>query len=118
MLLGLSPFLAFEALCTAFDWGRPSLHDDPFVGFRSTRPLFVLSSDGRRYEIPKARQTYFQAESFAAHKADNEYRIFVLGESTVQGNPYGIQTSFTTWLEIALAAADPGIWLLPGPDGP
>jgi lysophospholipase L1-like esterase len=107
VLLGLLPFLAFEALCTAFDWGRPGLHDDPFVGFRSTRPLFVLSNDGARYEIPKARQTYFQAESFAAHKPDNEYRTFVLGESTVQGNPYGIQTSFTTWLEIALTAADP-----------
>ncbi len=107
VLLGLSPFLAFEGLCAIFDWGRPSLHDDPFVGFRSTRPLFVPSADGRRYEIPKARQTYFRPESFAAQKPADEFRIFVLGGSTVAGRPFGSETSFTAWLEIALAAADP-----------
>ncbi len=83
------------------------MHDDPFVGFRSTRPLFVLNEDGTRFEIPKARQAYFRPESFAANKSANEYRVFVLGGSTVAGRPFGIETSFTTWLEIALRAADP-----------
>jgi lysophospholipase L1-like esterase len=107
VLLGLSPFLAAEGLCVLMDVGRPSLHDDPFVGFRAVRPLFVLNDEQSRYEIPKARQAYFCAESFAAPKAAGEFRIFCLGESTVQGNPWGIETSFTTWLEISLAAADP-----------
>ena len=107
VLVGISPFVAFEGFCTLFDWGRPSLHDDPFVGFRSVAPLFVLDENQTRYEIPKARQTYFRPESFAANKGPDEFRIFCLGGSTVQGRPFAIETSFTTWLEIALEAADP-----------
>jgi tetratricopeptide (TPR) repeat protein len=105
--LGLLPFVAFEGVCTLFDWGRPSLHDDPFVGFRGVVGLFVLNDDLARYEIPKGRLQYFAPESFPAKKAANEYRVFCLGGSTVQGNPYSIPTSFTTWLEISLTAADP-----------
>lgn len=107
VLVGLSPLVAFEGLCTLFDWGRPSLHEDPFVGFRSVVPLFVLNDEGTRHEIPKARQAYFRPESFAARKAPDEFRIFCLGGSTVQGRPFAVETSFTTWLEIALQAADP-----------
>ncbi len=107
VLLGLSPLLALEALCTAFDWGRPALHDDPFVGFGAVRPLFVLNEEQGRYEIPKARQTFFRSDSFAADKADDEFRIFCLGGSTVQGRPFAIETAFSRWLEISLRAADP-----------
>ncbi|MEX0676367.1 MAG: hypothetical protein WD063_04790, partial [Pirellulales bacterium] len=106
VLVGLSPLVACEGFCAVFDWGRPGLHDDPFVGFRSVVPLFVLNEDQTRYEIPKARQAYFRPDSFAAKKAPDEFRIFCLGESTVQGNPFTIETSFTTWLEISLRAAD------------
>ncbi len=106
VLLGLLPLAAFEGICAVCDWGRPSLHDDPFVGFRSVLPLFVPSDDGTRYEIPKSRYGFFRAESFAAVKPRDEFRVFCLGGSTVQGNPWGIETSFTTWLEIALGAAD------------
>ncbi|MCH8149945.1 MAG: SGNH/GDSL hydrolase family protein, partial [Planctomycetes bacterium] len=107
VLLGLAPFFLAEGACLLFDWGRPSLHDDPFVGFSAVRPLFVLSEDGRRYEIPRGRQKFFRPESFAAEKGADEFRIFCLGGSTVQGRPLAIETSFTTWLEIALAEADP-----------
>ena len=108
VLLSLSPLAACEALCRLFDWGRPELHDDPFVGFRSVRPLFVLGEDQTRYEIPPARQSHFRPESFPAVKADNEFRIFCLGGSTVQGRPFAVETSFSSWLEISLQAADPG----------
>jgi tetratricopeptide (TPR) repeat protein len=104
---GFSLLGAFEVLCVLCGWGRPGLHDDPFVGFRSVRPLFVLSEDGAQYEIPKARQTHFRPQAFAAEKAPNEYRIFCLGGSTVQGRPYAVETSFTNWLEISLQAAEP-----------
>lgn len=104
---GLSLLAGFEGLCRLCHWGRLELHDDPFVGFRSVRPLFVLSEDGRRYEIPKSRQAYFRPQSFLADKPDDEYRVFCLGGSTVQGRPYAVETSFTTWLEISLQAADP-----------
>jgi tetratricopeptide (TPR) repeat protein len=107
VLIGLSPLLVFEGLCIAFGWGRPDLHDDPFIGFRSVVPLFVKSEDGSRYEIPKARQAYFRPESFPAKKEPGVFRIFCLGGSTVQGRPFAVETAFSTWLEIGLEAADP-----------
>ena len=68
-------------------------------------PINQLLPEEDTYEIPATRQKFFQPESFAAQKADDEFRIFVFGGSTVQGRPYAIETSFTTWLELALAAA-------------
>lgn len=104
--MGWAALAGFEGLCVVCGWGRPALYDDPFVGFRELRPLFVLSQDGSSYEIPKSRQKHFCAESFLAQKPLDEYRIFCLGDSTVQGNPYLTETSFTTWLKLSLQAAD------------
>src|SRR6185369_13892670 len=105
--VGLLPLVVCEGAFRLLDWGRPSRFDDPFVGFSAVHPLFVHSDDRTRYEIAKGRLTHFRPESFAAVKAANEIRIFVLGGSTVQGRPYSIETSFTTWLELSLQAADP-----------
>ena len=105
--VGLSLLAGFEGLCRLCDWGRPELHDDPFAGFRSIRPLFVLNGDRTRYEVSRARWNYFQPQSFPAAKAHDEYRIFCLGGSTVQGRPYAVETAFSTWLEISLQIADP-----------
>jgi tetratricopeptide (TPR) repeat protein len=105
--VGLAPFVAFEGLCAVFDWGRPGLHDDPFVGFRSVVPLFVESEDGEHYEIPDARLSYFCYDSFPKRKGPDEYRIFCLGESTTQGSPFAIETAYSSWLEISLQAAYP-----------
>ena len=108
VVLGLSMFALAELVFVIAGIGRPDEYEDPFVGFSEIRPLFVLSEDGQRYEIPKSRQAYFAADSFAARKADDDFRIFCLGGSTVQGRPYSRQTSFTTWLELLLQAAEPG----------
>lgn len=107
VLIGLSPLVAVELACRALDWGRPSLHDDPFVGFRATQTLFVPTADGTRREIPQARYRYFCQDSFAVPKPAGEFRAFVLGGSTVQGHPFAIDTAFPRWLEISLTAADP-----------
>lgn len=107
VLLGLLPFVLIEAGLRLADYGRPSLHDDPFVGFESVIPLFVRNSDGTRYEIPPARRMYFCEESFAAEKPSDAFRVFCLGGSTVQGRPFGIETAFAQWLELSLAAAEP-----------
>ena len=104
---GLAPFLLAELFFTWVGWGRPDDHVDPFVGFRNTRPLFVLNEAGTDYEIPKGRQLCFRPESFSAKKSTDDFRIFCLGGSTVQGRPYAIETSFTTWLELSLQSADP-----------
>jgi tetratricopeptide (TPR) repeat protein len=106
ILLGLTPLLAAEALLWAVDWGRPTDHGDPYVGFSDIHPLFVHNEATGRYEVPRSRRRHFNAESFAAPKPAGEYRIFVLGESTVQGQPYDLQASFTTWLELSLGAAE------------
>lgn len=107
VLIGLAPFALVEAALRAFDWQRPALHDDPFVGFSAVHPLFVLNQDGTRFEIPPAHDRFFCPESFDAVKPPGEFRIFCLGGSTVQGRPFAKETSYTTWLELSLRAADP-----------
>ncbi len=107
VVMGLSALLLLEGLLRLTDLGRVPDVGDPFVGFSEVRPLFVLSDQGDRFEIPVSRQAFFQPESFAAHKGPTEFRVFCLGGSTVQGRPYSIETSFTTWLELSLNATDP-----------
>jgi hypothetical protein len=98
--------LVLEGVCGVCGWGSPRESEDPFVGFAAIHPLFVPSEDGARYEVPPSRRRFFAAESFPAEKGPRDRRIFCLGGSTVQGNPYSIATSFTTWLELALNVAD------------
>jgi lysophospholipase L1-like esterase len=105
--LGLLPLGICELVLRALDLGRPSAQDDPFVGFSSVRPLFALNKDGTRYEIPPAHMNFFRRDGFAAIKPPDEFRIFCLGGSTVQGHPFSIETAFPTWLELSLKAADP-----------
>jgi lysophospholipase L1-like esterase len=105
--LGLAPLAIAELSLRGLGLGKPTVIDDPFVGFSDIHPLFVLHPASGRYEIPKSRQSHFRPESFLAAKPKDEFRVFVLGGSTVQGRPYAIETSFTTWLELALSAADP-----------
>jgi len=104
--LGLLPLVACELGLRAIGLGRPTDFNDPFVGFSDIHPLFVLNEESDRYEISKSRQTHFQPESFPAKKPRDEFRIFVLGGSTVQGRPWSIESSFTTWLELNLNASD------------
>jgi len=106
LALGLMPLVVIELVLAGLGWGEPNWQDDPFVGFRGIRPLFVLNEARGRYEIPPARQIYFRPQSFPAAKSRGEYRAFCLGGSTVQGQPYSTETAFSTWLELALHAAD------------
>ena len=107
IVLGLAPLLILESLLWCFGVGSPQYDHDPFVGFRAVHPLFVLSDDGERYEIAQSRLDFFRPDSFAAQKAPAEFRIFCLGGSTVQGRPFASETSFPTFLELSLQAADP-----------
>jgi lysophospholipase L1-like esterase len=105
--IGLLPLAACEMALRAAGLGKSTDYNDPFVGFSAIHPLFVLNEATQRYEIPKSRQSHFQPQSFPAKKPANEFRIFVLGGSTVQGRPWSTETSFTTWLALHLNAADP-----------
>ena len=107
MVLGVLPFVLLEVGLRWANVGRVTEADDAFLGFQSVRPLFELNAAGDRYETAPSRRVHFYPDSFAARKGENEYRIFCLGGSTVQGNPYSIETAFSTWFELSLDAADP-----------
>jgi lysophospholipase L1-like esterase len=107
VLLGISVFPLAELACVLLSWGQPSAYDDPYVGFSAIHPLFVLNADGTRYFIPPSRRRFFAPESFPARKPPGTFRIFCLGGSTVQGHPYSKETSFTTFLQLGLAEAQP-----------
>ncbi|HUI29549.1 MAG TPA: hypothetical protein VLX91_04995 [Candidatus Acidoferrales bacterium] len=76
--------------------------------------LFVSSPDPRYYEINRhVGERFFSklekpiptplSQYFLREKPEDEYRIFVLGESSVQGFPYDANLAFTTilrkWLQ-------------------
>ena len=107
VLLSLSPFLAFEGLLRLAGWQPPLEFDDPYLGIREPRPLFVPQPAQQRYVIPTSRQLLFQPESFTWPKPQGEFRIFCLGGSTVQGRPFAIETAFSTWLELSLQQCAP-----------
>lgn len=107
VFLGLLPFLIAEGGLRLAGKGNAQHVADPFVGFSEVRPLFVEDHASGRYVTSPARMPFFRSDGFAAKKGVSEFRIFCLGGSTVQGNPYSIETSFTTWLELNLQAADP-----------
>lgn len=107
VLLALLPFLLLEAALAALGIGDPDLRDDPFVGFNQIVPLFELDEHQERYVISPVRLSFFAHDEFPAVKSPGTFRVFCLGGSTVQGRPYSIETSLTTWLRLALEEADP-----------
>ncbi|MCG6156673.1 SGNH/GDSL hydrolase family protein [Rubinisphaera margarita] len=106
ILLGLSPFLLLEATLRMTGWSPPVEEFNPVVEFVNPQPLFEADKESGLYRTRKDRLGYFRPEQFPIEKPANEFRIFWLGGSTVQGRPYAIETSFTTWLELALNETD------------
>lgn len=107
VISGLSLFVVAEVICHLFGWGQVTDYDDPFVGFSEIHPLFVRDIGGENFVVAPSRRKSFPPESFPVRKPTGSRRVFCLGGSTVQGNPYSKETSFTTWLELNLEAADP-----------
>ena len=104
--IGFSPLLICEAALRIGGWQQTNAVHDPFVGFTEIRPLFEPNPQGTHYEISKSRLPLFQPDSFLIEKPDDEFRIFCVGGSTVQGRPFSIETSFSTWLEMNLNTTD------------
>ena len=107
ILCGLSLFVVAELAWWILGVGESRLKDDPFVGFNNLQPLFEKDAIGDQFITANSRLKFFRPEEFAAAKPAGTRRIFCLGGSTVQGRPFANETSFTTWLEIALKQADP-----------
>lgn len=106
ILLGLSTFVLFEVVCRSAGWGTEQSFDDAWTEFESVRPLFVKTEDGKRYKVSPNRRDFFADNSFSVSKEAGTKRIFVFGGSTVQGRPFSIPTSFTTFLKTSLNLAD------------
>lgn len=103
----LLPLVVLEVVLRVFAAAPTVGLGDPYVSFGEIRPLFVLDDSGQRYETAHERLHFFRRQSFSAVKGKNSFRVFVLGGSTVQGRPWSVQTSFGTWLQLALHAAAP-----------
>jgi len=107
ILLAASPFLLLELAVRLFGWGLPRESYDPYLGFESVQPLFVLDQQQESYQVDESRLDFFRPEQFPARKSTNSYRVFCLGGSTVQGRPYALETAFSSWLQLSLQAAAP-----------
>ena len=107
IVCGLSIFVVVEVTCCLLGVGEPRLDDDPFIGFSNQQQLFEKSTSGDRFLTAKSRLKFFSAEEFTASKPARTKRIFCLGGSTVKGRPFSKETSFTTWLQLALQEAQP-----------
>ena len=107
ILFGLLPFLLFEFVLMGIGWEPPGSVADPYVGFTELQPLFKVDQTGTKFEIAPNRFPLFCPDEFLVKKPKNEFRIFCVGGSTVQGRPFAIETSFSTWLELRLNAVDP-----------
>ncbi len=103
----LLPLVVLEIVLRVFVAAPSVALQDPYVSFGEITPLFVLDDSGVRYETAHERLHYFRRQSFSAVKADDSFRVFVLGGSTVQGRPWSVPTSFGTWLQLSLQAAAP-----------
>lgn len=103
--LGILPFLLLELGLRIF--GLPVLPPpvDPYLDLHNLRPLFQLNVTSDTLEIGAERMNLFQPASFARDKPEGAFRIFALGGSTTQGEPYSTQTAFPQWLQLNLQAA-------------
>jgi lysophospholipase L1-like esterase len=105
VLLGLFPFILAEIALRLTWTARLAPSSDPFLDCSQLTPLFELNGD--HYQIPKTHLSLFAPAQFPAHKAANTHRIFCLGGSTTQGEPYRPPTAFPAWLELNLRLTDP-----------
>ncbi len=104
IVLGFLPIAICEAGLRLFSV-YPPINYDPFLDLSGTAPLFVKSDDV--WTIPIERQRLFAEASFANVKSPKTRRVFCIGGSTTQGEPYKPPTAFPKWVEINLTLAAP-----------
>ena len=105
--LGLLPLLLFETALTILKLPRRPSALDPYVDLHHLRPLFEFNRSTGCYEIGSQRLHLFRPASFPATKVAGTYRVFALGGSTTQGEPFSTETAFPEWLKLNLQAQSP-----------
>lgn len=99
LVWALVVFLLCEVTLNLFT--PAALHDFPYYfGFAGTPHYFQPHRDaGSQAMYIPADHSQLPADTFAVSKPDTTFRIFVLGGSTVYGEPWGPSGSFAHWLE-------------------
>ncbi len=105
--LGLLPLALIETTLTLLELPNRPAAIDPYVDLHHLRPLFELDEGSEEYAIGRERMHLFRPATFPARKSDNTYRVFALGGSTTQGEPFSTETAFPKWLELNLQAQSP-----------
>ncbi len=98
-------FLVVETVLRLVWTPKVPLRSDPYVGFSSLNPLYVIkdgtaSTSGLKFSM-------FNKVSFPVKKTPNTFRVFCFGGSTTQGQPYNDKVAFSGWLEDLLKASSP-----------
>ena len=106
VLVGLAPILLIEAGLRLAGIGDPARAADPLAGFAGSRPLFERV--GEKFRTVRSRVPFFNPQEFSAQKPANGYRVFCFGGPTIYGHPYQSETAIPKWLELELAARNPG----------
>jgi lysophospholipase L1-like esterase len=104
VVVGFMPITICEVVLRLLPISPPANYD-PFLDLSLTSPLFIESDSD--WSIPKERQRLFSPASFVKNKSTKSKRIFCIGGSTTQGEPYKPPTAFPKWLEINLKLAAP-----------
>ncbi len=104
-LFGFLPFAAME-LGLRVAWTHQPAHiSDPFLDCSQLSPLFELHGD--IYRTSADRLKLFESTQFQSKKGSDTKRIFCLGGSTTQGEPYKHPTAFPAWLQVNLQLIEP-----------
>lgn len=106
VLLAVAPFAAVELLLRACNYPpvSASAQADPFVDLGRLHPLFVPAENGQ-LTIPEERLDLFRPVSFTRQKPPGTLRVFALGGSTTQGEPFSTETAFPCWMNLCLTQA-------------
>ena len=84
---------------------QPNNRLDPYLDCSQLSPLFELQEGSYRTSTDRLR--LFASTEFSARKGKGTKRIFCLGGSTTQGEPYKPPTAFPAWLKLNLQLIDP-----------
>ena len=105
VMAGFAPFLILEIALRIFWTPLPTAVSDPFLDCSQFSSLFELNGDV--YRIPRERMRLFAPAEFPVRKEPNVQRIFCIGGSTTQGEPFKPPTAFPEWMRLNLQLIAP-----------
>ncbi len=101
------PIVLLEAILRVMHVPPTTVAVDPYIDLHNLSPLFELDIKAQKYRISNRRMNLFRPAEFDAEKGPNTFRVFCLGGSTTQGEPFSTETAFGQWLQLNLQIANP-----------